>query len=93
MALIDYSEKTSQRPEGAGRHTNVVVAILAFNEGPTIGSVVLKAWQFAGEVVVVDDGLTDDTAETATPAGAALYVPPELRIPFQERMPRPEAAR
>src|SRR2546430_5067476 len=45
-------------------------AVPAFNEGPTIGSVVLKARQFASDVVVVDDGSTDDTAETAALAGA-----------------------
>src|SRR5438128_11326202 len=50
--------------------SKILVAIPAFNEGPTIGSVVLKARQFASEVVVVDDGSTDDTAETATLAGA-----------------------
>src|SRR5437870_10222254 len=48
----------------------ILVAIPAFNEGPTIGSVVLKARQFASEVVVVDDGSSDDTAETAALAGA-----------------------
>ena len=51
-------------------HAKVLVAIPAFNEGPTIGSVVLKARQFASEVVVVDDGSVDDTAETAALAGA-----------------------
>ena len=50
--------------------SKIFVAIPAFNEGPTIGSVVLKARQFASEVVVVDDGSVDDTAETAALAGA-----------------------
>src|SRR5213078_1751746 len=50
--------------------SKILVAIPAFNEGPTIGSVVLKARQFANEVVVVDDGSSDDTAETAALAGA-----------------------
>src|SRR5207249_4533706 len=48
----------------------ILVAVLALNEGPTIGSVVLKARQFASEVVVIDDGSSDDTAETAALAGA-----------------------
>ncbi len=48
----------------------VMVAIPCYNEGPTIGSVVLKARQHADEVVVVDDGSTDDTAEVAALAGA-----------------------
>src|SRR5213592_3432547 len=50
--------------------SKILVAIPAFNEGPTIGSVVLKARQFATEVVVVDDGSSDDTAETGALAGA-----------------------
>src|SRR5437016_9247439 len=50
--------------------SKILVAIPAFNEGPTIGSVVLKARQFASEVIVVDDGSSDDTAETAALAGA-----------------------
>jgi glycosyltransferase involved in cell wall biosynthesis len=57
--------------------SKILVAIPAYNEGPTIGSVVLKARQFASEVVVVDDGSTDDTAETAALAGA--HVIPHVR--------------
>ena len=70
MALVEYSEKASQQLEDAPRNASVIVAIPAFNEGATIGSVVLKARRYAGEVVVVDDGSSDDTAETATLAGA-----------------------
>ena len=50
--------------------SKILVAIPAFNEGTTIGSVVLKARQFASEVIVIDDGSSDDTAETAALAGA-----------------------
>src|SRR5947208_13812544 len=50
--------------------SRILVAIPAFNEGTTIGSVVLKARQFASEVIVVDDGSSDHTAETAALAGA-----------------------
>jgi len=70
VALVEYSEKASQQLEDAPRNASVIVAIPAFNEGATIGSVVLKARRYAGEVVVVDDGSSDDTAETATLAGA-----------------------
>src|SRR5207249_3575419 len=50
--------------------SRIVATIPAYNEGATIGSVVLKARQFASEVVVIDDGSTDDTANTAALAGA-----------------------
>src|SRR3972149_543717 len=56
----------------ATRPVRVLVAIPCFNEGPTIGSVVLKARQHADEVVVVDDGSTDDTAGVAELAGAKV---------------------
>ncbi len=51
-------------------HPMVMAAIPALNEGPTIGSVVLKVRQFADQVIVIDDGSTDDTAEVASLAGA-----------------------
>jgi len=42
------------------------------NEEITIGSVVLKAKQYVDEVLVIDDGSTDDTAKIATNAGAIV---------------------
>ncbi len=58
-------------PEHSDR-PKVIVAIPAFNEEKYIGSVVLKARQYADEVVVLDDGSTDDTSGVARLAGATV---------------------
>ncbi len=54
------------------RTANVVVIVPAFNEERCIGSVVLRALQSADEVLVIDDGSTDGTAEIARAAGATV---------------------
>jgi glycosyltransferase involved in cell wall biosynthesis len=49
-----------------------LLAIPAFNEELTIGSVVLKAREHVDEVLVIDDGSEDDTRRVATLASATV---------------------
>jgi len=50
----------------------ISVVIPALNEEKTVADVVRKALCFADEVIVVDDGSTDRTAELARRAGARV---------------------
>jgi glycosyltransferase involved in cell wall biosynthesis len=58
---MDLSEKQSAR---------IIVCIPAHNESNTIGEVVRKAMNYATEVIVYDDGSTDNTYDIAKAAGA-----------------------
>lgn len=49
-----------------------LVAIPCYNEERTIGTVILKAKQYADEILVIDDGSTDKTAQIAAYAGATV---------------------
>ena len=50
-----------------------MVAIPAYNEELTIGSVVARARRYADRVVVVDDGSDDSTADVAELVGAEVF--------------------
>jgi len=52
----------------------VIVGIPCYNEEVAIGSLVLRASQYADKVVVIDDGSTDKTTEVARLAGAEVIV-------------------
>jgi glycosyltransferase involved in cell wall biosynthesis len=54
--------------------STVVVGIPCYNEEVAIGSLVLRASQYVDQVVVLDDGSTDKTAEVARFAGARVLV-------------------
>jgi len=43
----------------------IIICIPAFNEGKTISDIVNKSKTYANEVIVYDDGSTDDTYEVA----------------------------
>ena len=50
----------------------VLAGIPAYNEARYIGSIVLQAMQYVDEVIVMDDGSTDNTAVVAELAGATV---------------------
>lgn len=53
-----------------------IVIIPAFNEQAAIGDVVEKSLQYADDVLVVDDGSSDNTSQIAENAGASLLKHP-----------------
>ena len=50
----------------------IIAVIPALNEESYIGTVVLKTRQYVDEVIVLDDGSTDQTANVARLAGATV---------------------
>jgi hypothetical protein len=77
---LSISEQDSKDMTGVsatfhgGASSTVIVGIPCYNEEVAIGSLVLRASQYADQVVVVDDGSTDKTAEVARFAGALVIV-------------------
>ncbi len=54
------------------RKPKIIAVIPAFNEEKYIGTIVLKSKQYVNEVIIVDDGSTDQTANVAKLAGATV---------------------
>ena len=51
-----------------------IAIIPCYNEEPTIGSIVAQAKHFVDEVLVVDDGSNDNTANIAKEVGASVII-------------------
>jgi len=65
-----------EKLEGAGTHQRplrVIAAIPCYNEERHIGSVVIRTKKYVDDVVVIDDGSSDDSAEVARAAGAIVH--------------------
>ncbi|MFD1514104.1 glycosyltransferase family 2 protein [Halomarina rubra] len=63
---------TSGVSEKATSHPGVLVAIPAYNEAAAIAEVVRDVQQYADEVLVIDDGSSDNTVALAKEAGAVV---------------------
>jgi glycosyltransferase involved in cell wall biosynthesis len=66
------TQKTQQTQETQQTEVRVLAGIPAYNEARYVGSIVLQAKQYVDEVIVVDDGSTDNTAKIAELAGATV---------------------
>jgi len=63
-----------QRPRAPNRvaSPSISAIIPAFNEEKTVGEIVSKTLRYVDEVIVIDDGSTDDTGVKAAEAGARV---------------------
>ena len=66
------TQKTQQTQETQRTPMRVLAGIAAYNEARYVGSIVLQARQYVDEVIVIDDGSTDNTARVAELAGATV---------------------
>src|SRR5262249_53099836 len=79
MQSLIPTARDSIQPEALSAHAArgpILALIPAFNEDRFIASVVLKARRFVDEVIVVDDGSSDETAALAESCGALVLRQP-----------------
>jgi hypothetical protein len=72
VSAIAPSQLHQREPRG-----RVLVIVPAFNEGQSVGTVTNQILEHGYDVLVIDDGSTDLTAQIATDAGACV-----IRMPF-----------
>src|SRR5438093_8387056 len=61
----------------ANRDCKILVCIPAFNEARAIAEIIRRSRKYAGDIIVYDDGSSDNTYEAATAAGAIVIRNPE----------------
>ena len=65
-------EPQATQADDAARYADVLVIVPAFNEATAIGAVVADLRSQFPNVLVIDDGSTDDTTQVAQEAGAQV---------------------
>ena len=54
------------------RHLRILVCVPGFNEVKNISEIIRRSQEYTNEVLIYDDGLTDDTYQIATTSGATV---------------------
>ncbi len=70
--MLKQAKNASKSDKTADDQEHILAIIPCFNEEATIGSVIVKTRKYVDEVVVVDDGSTDDTVKIAKELGATV---------------------
>src|SRR3954467_11177352 len=74
------------------RGLNVIVIVPVFNEEAKIGKVLARMpREIADEVLVIDDGSTDDSLEVARSSGAKVTLAPDERATSSESSVEPSS--
>jgi len=72
VEMLDATPGKDTGSTTRARGQKILVGIPALNEEVAIGSITLRSLKYSGNVIVIDDGSTDSTAEIASLAGATV---------------------